>query len=191
MAFRLAPFGYDCSLAGKGSGFYGSVQSSFWFIFAGGGSWYGGYSCYRGYRFYRFLLAGGDACAPGQALLIQAVCSKLSVPMSRGASSFFLFGAAPEHGINFRAHLLESTLSLLILCFFSAHSLLFSSCRFRVVFESFSRLTAEGSLFEMSSTSQHIHIQKAQTSVAYSLTEAFALPLHLNKQQEAYADMAI
>ena len=34
-----------------------------------------------------------------------------------------------------------------------------------------------------------ISIQKAQTSVDYSLTEAFALPFGLNKQQETYADM--
>ena len=31
--------------------------------------------------------------------------------------------------------------------------------------------------------------KKAQTSVAYSLTEAFALPLHFNNQQETYAGM--
>ena len=36
MAFRLTPYGYDYSLAGKGSGFVGGVQSSFWFIFTGG-----------------------------------------------------------------------------------------------------------------------------------------------------------
>ena len=34
-----------------------------------------------------------------------------------------------------------------------------------------------------------MHTKKAQTSVAYSLTEAFALPLHFNKQQETYAGM--
>ena len=35
----------------------------------------------------------------------------------------------------------------------------------------------------------HTDIKKAQTSVDYSLTEAFALPTKSNKQQEAYADM--
>ena len=35
----------------------------------------------------------------------------------------------------------------------------------------------------------HIDIQKAQTSVGYSQTEAFALPLESNKQQETYAGM--
>ena len=35
----------------------------------------------------------------------------------------------------------------------------------------------------------YLDTQKAQTSVAYSLTEAFALPLHFNKQQETYAGM--
>ena len=35
----------------------------------------------------------------------------------------------------------------------------------------------------------HTDIKKAQTSVDYSLTEAFALPFGSNKQQEAYADM--
>ena len=34
-----------------------------------------------------------------------------------------------------------------------------------------------------------MHTKKAQTSVAYSLTEAFALPLHFNNQQETYAGM--
>ena len=35
----------------------------------------------------------------------------------------------------------------------------------------------------------YLDTQKAQTSVAYSLTEAFALPLHFNNQQETYAGM--
>ena len=36
-----------------------------------------------------------------------------------------------------------------------------------------------------------MHTKKAQTSVGYSQTEAFALPLESNKQQETYADMTI
>ena len=35
----------------------------------------------------------------------------------------------------------------------------------------------------------YIDTQKAQTSVGYSLTEAFALPDKSNKQQETYAGM--
>ena len=35
----------------------------------------------------------------------------------------------------------------------------------------------------------HLDTQKAQTSVDYSLTEAFALPDKSNKQQETYAGM--
>ena len=118
--------------------------------FLRGGSWYGFYSCYscyRGYRIYScygvygFLLAPtGRGRTPDRALLIQAVCSKLSAGETPAPPVFFLFGAA------WSPHLLESTFSLLILCFFSAHSLLFLrsfsafffvsfSSRFRVVFE--------------------------------------------------------
>ena len=39
------------------------------------------------------------------------------------------------------------------------------------------------------SPSSHTNIKKAQTSVAYLVTEALALPIESNKQQEAYADM--
>ena len=35
----------------------------------------------------------------------------------------------------------------------------------------------------------NLYKQKAQTSVGYSQTEAFALPLESNKQQETYASM--
>ena len=39
-----------------------------------------------------------------------------------------------------------------------------------------------------STTFEHIN-KKAQTSVGYSQTEVFALPLESNKQQETYAGM--